>query len=44
MFTPINIRKKWTFNHRICIVSPVSSGNQWLNPAKMANTAPILRT
>lgn len=44
MLTPINMRKKWTFRRRICIVRPVKRGNQCVNPAKMANTAPILRT
>lgn len=44
MFTPTNIRKKCTLDHRTCIVIPVNNGNQWLNPAKIANTAPILNT
>lgn len=42
--TPKNIIKKWIFAHRECKVMPENSGNQWLNAAKIANTAPILNT
>lgn len=44
MFTPINIEKKCTFAHRGCRVNPVNRGNQWVNPPKIAKTAPILST
>lgn len=44
MFTPINIRKNWAFDHRVWSVRPVIRGNQWLKAAKIANTAPILST
>lgn len=40
----MNIKKNWALAHRWCMVSPVNSGNQWLIPAKMPNTAPILST
>lgn len=43
-FTPINIIANCAFDQFGCIMSPVIKGNQWLNPAKMAKTAPILRT
>lgn len=41
MFTPTNIKMKWAFAHRSCLVNPNISGNQYENPAKIANTAPI---
>jgi len=44
IFTPINIRKNWAFDHRACRVRPVNSGNQCVNAANNANTAPILST
>lgn len=34
----------WAFNHLAFMVMPVNSGNQWVMPAMMANTAPIDRT
>jgi hypothetical protein len=43
-FTPINIIKNWAFVHREWRVNPENSGNQWVNAANIANTAPILRT
>jgi len=43
-FTPTNIRKNCAFDHRSCMVTPNISGNQWYLAAKIANTAPILRT
>lgn len=43
-FTPVNITPKWAFAHVGCRVKPVNSGNQCVNPARMANTAPIDRT
>ncbi len=43
-FTPINIMKNCAFVIRECSVRPVNSGNQCVNAAKMANTAPILNT
>lgn len=44
MFTPINIVKNWTFSHLGFIVMLNISGNQWVHPAMMANTAPIEST
>jgi len=44
MFTPINITRKWIFNHFGFRVKPVKRGNQWAIPAKIPNTAPIERT
>lgn len=43
-FTPVNMTPKWAFAHVVCRVYPVNSGNQWVNPARMAKTAPIERT
>lgn len=40
----MNITPKWAFAHVWCKVNPVRSGNQWVNPARMAKTAPIDRT
>lgn len=42
--TPANISTKWILVHRAWRVMPENSGNQWLNAAKIAKTAPILRT
>ena len=39
--TPINIIKNCTFDHKGCRPVPENSGNQWVNPAKIANTAPM---
>ena len=44
IFTPANIVKNCTFDRRACKVSPESKGNQCVNAAKIANTAPILST
>lgn len=44
MFTPINIMKKWAFDQREFRASPVNRGYQYVNPAKIPNTAPILST
>lgn len=44
MFTPMNMVKNCDFIHTGFIVNPENSGNQWVNAANMANTAPILRT
>jgi len=44
MFTPINIIKKCAFNIDGFILIPNIIGNQWVAPAKIANTAPIERT
>lgn len=43
-FTPTNITPKWAFAHVGCRVYPVNRGNQWVNPARIAKTAPIDRT
>ena len=43
-FTPINIIINCLFIHRWCGSIPVIIGIQWLIPAKIAKTAPILRT
>jgi len=43
-FTPINIIKNWDLDQIGCIVRPENKGNQWLNPANNANTAPIDKT
>lgn len=40
----MNMVKNWAFVHCGFIVSPVNRGNQCVNAANMANTAPILRT
>ena len=42
--TPRNIKKKWTFPHRECRVSPLISGNQCVKAANRAKTAPIDKT
>jgi len=42
--TEINIRKKCAKASRELRVSPVITGNQKVNPANTANTAPIDRT
>lgn len=42
--TPVNITPKWALAHVGWRVYPVKSGNQWVNPARMAKTAPIERT
>jgi len=44
VFTPRNIRKNCALAHRGWSVRPVKSGNQCVNAAKMAKTAPILST
>jgi hypothetical protein len=44
MFTPIDIDQNWIFNQRLCIVMFVIRGNQYVNPAKMVNTAFIEST
>lgn len=44
MLTPINMAKNWAFIQIGFIVIPENRGNQCVNAAKMANTAPILRT
>jgi len=41
MFTPKNIVINCAFNHFGFIVIPVISGYHWMNPAIIANTAPI---
>lgn len=43
-FTPTNITPNWALAHVECRVYPVNRGNQWVNPARIANTAPIDRT
>lgn len=43
-FTPINMIKNCAFVHREWRVKPVNKGNQCVNAAKIANTAPILNT
>lgn len=43
-FTPTNITPKCTLAHVEWSVYPVNRGNQWVNPARIANTAPIDRT
>lgn len=40
----MNIIINWIFNHNWFIINPVKRGNQWINPAIIANTAPIDRT
>lgn len=42
--TPVNITPKCALVHDGCRVKPVKRGNQWVNPARMAKTAPIERT
>lgn len=42
--TPTNMTPKWILAHVEWSVYPVNSGNQWVNPARIANTAPIDRT
>jgi hypothetical protein len=44
MFTAKNITKKCAFLRTEFKVSPVKTGNQKVNPAKIAKTAPILST
>lgn len=44
ILTPVNITKKWSFNHLGFIVKPVNKGNQCAIPAKIPNTAPIDKT
>lgn len=44
MFTPTNMIAKCVFAHISSRVYPVNRGNQWTNPAIIANTAPIDRT
>ncbi len=44
IFTPANIVKNCTFDIRACSVNPDNNGNQCVNAAKIANTAPILST
>jgi len=43
-FTPINIIINWLFNHLGFNLNPVNKGYQWINPAIIANTAPIDNT
>lgn len=43
-FTPMNITKNCALVQRWFRVRPVNSGNQCVNAAKIANTAPILNT
>jgi hypothetical protein len=40
-FTPTNITANCAFNHLGCKVKPVNKGYHWINPAMIANTAPI---
>lgn len=40
----MNITPKCALAHVGCRVYPVNRGNQWVNPARIANTAPIERT
>lgn len=40
----MNITPKCALAHVGCRVNPVNRGNQWVNPARMAKTAPIERT
>jgi hypothetical protein len=44
VLTPRNIRKNCALAHRGWRVRPVRSGSQCVNAAKIAKTAPILRT
>lgn len=44
MFTPKNITTNCSFAHVWFSENPVNSGNQWVNPAIIANTAPIDNT
>lgn len=41
MLTPTNITAKWIFAHVSLSENPVNNGNQWINPAIIANTAPM---
>lgn len=43
-FTPTNIMAKCVLAHVLFSVNPVNSGNQWTNPAIIANTAPMDKT
>lgn len=36
--------KNWATNQELFIVNPVNKGYQWINPAIIANTAPIDKT
>jgi hypothetical protein len=40
----MNITANCVFNHLGFKVNPVNNGNHWMNPAIIANTAPIDRT
>ena len=40
----MNMTPKWALAHVGWRVNPVNRGNQWVNPARMAKTAPIERT
>jgi len=42
--TPINIIIKWEIKNLGFKTNPVNNENQWVNPAIIANTAPIERT
>lgn len=44
MLTPINITQNWVFVMVWFSEYPVNSGNQWVRPPMIANTAPIDRT
>lgn len=43
-FTPRNMVINWDFNQYRFFTNPVIIGNQYVTPAKMANTAPMDRT
>lgn len=40
----MNIKKNCVLDQRAWRLRPVRRGNQWVNAANMAKTAPILRT
>ena len=44
IFTPINIEINWMFSRKLFRENPVIRGNQWINLAIMAKTAPIDKT
>lgn len=44
IFTPINITQNCVFVRAWLSEYPVNSGNQWVSPPIMANTAPIDKT
>ena len=44
MLTVIKVMKKWAFSHFGFMFTLKIRGNQWVAPARIANTAPIDNT